>query len=121
VSGDVVGETTSAGVKKLSGWYIAMACVFIILGIVSIVEPWIAGLAIAILVGWLLIFSGGTHLVAAFSGGGVARVIWQVVMGIIYVVGGIYFLGHPLLGLSTLTLLLAGILLAEAPVVEPFP
>jgi len=29
-------------------------------------------------------------------------------------VGGIYFLTHPLLGLGTLTLLLAGIILAEA-------
>jgi uncharacterized membrane protein HdeD (DUF308 family) len=101
-------------IKKVSVWFIAMAIVFIILGIFAIAEPGVAGLAVAILVGWLLIFGGVAHLIAAFSGGGAGRVIWQVILGILYVVGGVYFLTHPLLGLGTLTLLLAGIILAEA-------
>lgn len=99
-------------VKQASGWFIAMAVLFIIVGFVSIVEPGIAGLAVAILVGWVLLFGGGAHLIAAFSGGGTGRVIWQVILGIVYLIGGIYFLTHPLLGLGTLTLLLAGIILA---------
>jgi uncharacterized membrane protein HdeD (DUF308 family) len=41
-------------------------------------------------------------------------VIWQVIVGIIYIIGGFYFLTHPLLGLGTLTLFLAGIILAGA-------
>ena len=77
-------------------------------------EPGIAGLAIAILVGWVLVFGGGAHLIAAFSGGGAGRVIWQIILGIVYLIGGIYFLMHPLLGLGTLTLLLAGIILTGA-------
>ena len=101
-------------VKKASSWFIGMAVVFILLGILAIVEPGVAGLAITILVGWLLIFGGGAHLVAAFSGGGAGRVIWQVLIGIVYIVGGFYFLTHPLLGLGSLTLLLAVIILMEA-------
>jgi uncharacterized membrane protein HdeD (DUF308 family) len=101
-------------VKKASGWFMAMAVVFIILGLMAIVEPGVAGLAVTILVGWLLIFGGVAHLVTAFSGGGAGRVIWQVLIGIVYIVGGFYFLTHALLGLGTLTLLLAGIILAEA-------
>ena len=101
-------------VKKASGWFIGMAVVFILLGILAIVEPGVAGLAITILVGWLLIFGGGAHLVAAFSGGGTGRVIWQVLIGIVYIVGGFYFLTHPLLGLGSLTLLLAVIILMAA-------
>jgi uncharacterized membrane protein HdeD (DUF308 family) len=108
------GLRLPATLKKASGWFIAMAVAFIILGIMAIVEPAIAGLAVTVLVGWLLIFAGGAHLVAAFGGGGAGRVIWQVIVGIIYVIGGVYFLTHPLLGLGTLTLLLAGIILAEA-------
>ena len=100
--------------KKASGLFIAMAVVFIILGIFAIAEPEVAGLAVAILVGWVLIFGGAAHVIAAFSGGGAGRVIWQVILGIIYIVGGVYFLTHPLLGLGTLTLFLAGIILAEA-------
>jgi len=88
--------------------------IFIILGILAIVEPGIAGITVSFLVGWLLIFGGGAHLVGAFSGGGAGRVIWHVILGLIYIMGGLYFLTHPLLGLGSLTLFLAGILVAEA-------
>ncbi len=101
-------------VKKASGMFIGMAVVFIILGILAIVEPGVAGLAVTILVGWLLLFGGAAHLIAAFSGGGPGRVIWQVLIGIVFIAGGIYYLTHPLLGLGTLTLILAVIILAAA-------
>jgi uncharacterized membrane protein HdeD (DUF308 family) len=100
-------------IKKASGWFIGMAIVFILLGMMAIIEPGVAGMAIAILVGWLLIFGGVAHLVAAFTGGGAGRVIWQVLIGIVYALGGVYFLTHPLLALGTLTLLLAAIILME--------
>jgi len=106
------GPLTNAG--KAGGWLIAMAVVFIILGLMAIIEPMVAGLAVAVLVGWVLIFAGATHLIGAFSGGGAGRVIWQILLGIIYVIGGGYFLTHPLLGLGSLTLLLAAILMIEA-------
>jgi uncharacterized membrane protein HdeD (DUF308 family) len=101
-------------INKASGWFIAMAVAFILLGIFAIIEPAIAGLAVTLLVGWILIFGGVAHLVAAFSGGGAERAIWQAVIGIVYFLSGFYLLAHPLLGLGTLTLLLAGIILAEA-------
>jgi uncharacterized membrane protein HdeD (DUF308 family) len=91
-----------------------MAVVFIVLGMLAIIEPGVAGLAVTILVGWLLIFGGVAHLVAAFSGGGAGRVLWQILIGVVYIVGGGYFLMHPLLGLGTLTLFLALIILTEA-------
>jgi uncharacterized membrane protein HdeD (DUF308 family) len=101
-------------IKRASGWFIGIAVVFILLGIFAIIEPGVAGLAVAILAGWLLIFGGGAHLIEAFSGGGAGRVIWQVLIGIAYILGGIYFLTHPLLGLDTLTLLLGVVIFAEA-------
>ena len=100
--------------KRASGWLIAVAVVFIVLGMIAVVEPGVAGLAVTILVGWLLILGGATHLVTSFSGGGAGRVIWQVILAIVYIIGGVYFLTHPLLALGTLTLFLAGIILAEA-------
>lgn len=108
------GLRSPAGVvKKLTGWFIAMSVVFIILGILAIVEPGIAAVAIAILAGWLLIFGGVAHLVTAFGGGGTKQVILQAVIGLVYLVGGFYFVMHPLLAVGTLTLVLAGIILAE--------
>lgn len=100
--------------KKAGGWLIAIGVLFIILGILAIAEPLVAGLAVAFLVGWLLIVGGVAHFVAAFGGGGASRVIVQVLIGVVYLAGGLYFVTHTLLGLGTLTLLLAGIILVEA-------
>src|SRR5277367_5012530 len=100
--------------KKASGWLIAIGVIFIVLGIMAIAEPLVAGLAVAFLVGWLLIVGGVAHLVAAFGGGGALRVIVQVLIGVVYLAGGLYFVTHTLLGLGTLTILLAGIILVEA-------
>jgi uncharacterized membrane protein HdeD (DUF308 family) len=100
-------------VRKITGWYIAAAVLFIVLGIFSIVEPGIAGLAVTLLVGWLLLFGCVAHFISAFKGGGAKQVIFQVLLGILYLIGGLYFLTHPIMGVGTLTLLLAAIILAE--------
>jgi uncharacterized membrane protein HdeD (DUF308 family) len=99
--------------KKITGWYIAAAVLFIVLGIFAIVEPGVAALGVTLLVGWLLVVGAVFHFVAAFKGGGAKQVIFQVLIGILYAVGGLYFLTHPIMGPATLTLLLAGIILAE--------
>lgn len=101
-------------VRKTRVWFMVMAVVFILLGVFAIVEPGVAGLAVAMLVGWVLMFGGVAHLVAAFSGGGAGRVIWQTLIGFAYIVGGIYFATHPFLALGSLTLILAGVLFMEA-------
>ena len=102
-----------AAVQRRGRWLTAIGIVFVILGILAIVEPAVAGLAVAILVGWFLLFGGVAHAIAAF-GGGAGRTIWQLVVAVIYFVGGFYFLTHPLLGLGSLTLFLAAILVVEA-------
>lgn len=99
---------------KASGWLIAIGALFIVLGTLAIAEPFVAGLAVAFLAGWLLVFGGAAHFIAAFGGGGVWRVIVQLLIGVVYFAGGFYFLTHPLLGLGTLTLLLAIVILTEA-------
>jgi uncharacterized membrane protein HdeD (DUF308 family) len=98
--------------RKFSGWLIVAAILFIVLGAFAIIEPAVAGLGVALLVGWLLIFGGITHFVSAFEGGGAKRVIFQVLAGVVFVIGGYYFITHPLLALGTLTLLLAAVILA---------
>ena len=105
---------TGSLLSKASSWLIAIGVLFIILGTLAIAEPFVAGLAMAFLVGWLLMIGGVAHFIAAFAGGGVWRVLAQLLIGVVYFAGGLYFLTHPLLALGTLTLLLATIILAEA-------
>ena len=99
--------------KKITGWYIAAAVLFIVLGIFAIIEPGVASLGVTLLVGWLLIIGAVGHLIGAFKGGGAKQVIFQLLIAVVYFIGGIYFLTHPIMALGTLTLLLAGVILAE--------
>jgi uncharacterized membrane protein HdeD (DUF308 family) len=102
-----------AAAKKITGWYIAAAVLFVVLGIFAIIEPEVAGLGVTLLVGWLLVIGAVFHFIAAFKGGGAKQVIFQVLVGIVYAIGGFYFLTHTIMGPATLTLLLAAILLVE--------
>jgi len=98
--------------RTFSGWLIVAAILFIVLGAFAIIEPAVAGLGVALLVGWLLIFGGVSHFVSAFEGGGARRVLFEILAGVVFVVGGYYMVTHPLLALSTLTLVLAAVILA---------
>lgn len=107
-------ETFSSRFAHDAGvWLIVTACLFILLGLFAIIEPIVTGLAISLLVGWLLIAGGATHIVSIFhrdDGGAV----WHLALGLVYISGGMYFLSHPVIALEALTLLLAMLLFVEA-------
>jgi uncharacterized membrane protein HdeD (DUF308 family) len=109
-------HSPGAVAKKITGWYIVAAVLFIVLGMFAIIEPGVAGLGVTLLVGWLLLFGAVMHFIAAFKGGGAKQVIFQVLIGILYVIGGLYFLTHTIMGITTLTLLLGSIILVEGVV-----
>jgi len=83
-----------------------------VLGIFAIIEPAVAALAVSRLVGWLLVFGGLVYLIGACAGRGLKEVIFQLAIGIIYLIGGRYSLTHPHLAMATLTLLLGAVIMA---------
>jgi uncharacterized membrane protein HdeD (DUF308 family) len=95
-------------------WLIGTAVAFLLLGTMAILEPEAAGLALATIVGWLLIGSGFVHGVNAFRSESVTRAAGEVFVGLLYVIAGLYFLAHPLIELGALTVSLAFVLFAEA-------
>lgn len=107
--------TTTVDAGTTSGrWGVVLGILFIVVGIFAIGEPVVAGLAVALLVGWALIVAAAAHLVGAFSAGSIGRGIWQAIVGVAYFIAALYFLTHPLLGLTTLTIVLAIVLFVEA-------
>jgi len=98
--------------KRLTGWYILAAVLFILLGLFAIIEPATAVVGIAWLLGWLLLVGGVAHFIATFKGGSTKRLPLQILSAIAFVLGGLYILTHPLLAIGTLTALLAVVLLA---------
>jgi uncharacterized membrane protein HdeD (DUF308 family) len=99
--------------KKFTGWYIAAAVLFILLGLFAIVEPATAAVGIVLLLGWLLIFGGVAHFIGTFKGGGAKRVFFQILSAVVFLVAGYYLLTHPQMAVGTLTALLALVILAE--------
>jgi|SRR5208283_890079 len=91
-------------------WSIALSVLMVVAGVFAIIVPPASGIAVTILVGWLLVLSGAAHLAYSWHtrhGGGL---FWGMLLGIIYIVVGGYVLLHPLVGLESLTLALAAYL-----------
>ena len=101
-----------ATAKRLSGWNILAAVLFIVLGLFAIIEPAMAVTGITLLLGWLLILGGVAHLITTLKGGSARRVFFQILSAIAFVLGGLYILTHPLLAIGTLTALLAVVIFA---------
>jgi uncharacterized membrane protein HdeD (DUF308 family) len=108
-------SATSVGtiVKKSVGWSIGLSVLMILAGIVAIAVPQAAGIAVNLLVGWLLVFSGVTHLIFSWHTRHTGGMIWELLLGILYAFVGAYLLYRPVAGLATLTLALAFYLFAE--------
>ena len=99
--------------KESLGWLTTLSVLMILAGILAIVVPPAAGIAVAILVGWLLVFSGGAHLAFAWRTRSSGGFLWELLLGILYIAVGAYLLLHPVAGLASLTLALAIYLFAE--------
>ncbi|HXY26347.1 MAG TPA: HdeD family acid-resistance protein [Candidatus Acidoferrum sp.] len=101
-------------VKSSVGWSIALSILMIVAGILAIASPMAAGIAVNVLVAWLLLFSGCFHLVFAWHTRTAGGLIWELLIGIAYIFTGVYILMHPLAGLASLTIVLAIYLTAKA-------
>ena len=86
----------------------------IVAGILAIASPLAAGVAVNVLVAWLLVFSGCVHLAFAWHTRSTGGFLWELLLGIVYMFAGGYLLIHPLAGLASLTIALAIYLLLEA-------
>ena len=100
--------------KESVGWSIGLSVLMIVAGVLAIVIPPAAGIAVLVAVAWLLMFSGAVHLLFAWHTRTTGGLILELLVGILYVGVGAYTLAHPAAGLAALTLFLAGYLFAEA-------
>src|SRR2546422_11765177 len=108
-------SATSIGtiVKKSVGWSIGLSVLMMLAGLLAIAAPQAAGITVSLLVAWLLVFSGVAHLVFAWHTRTAGGMVWELLMGILYVFVGAYLLLRPVAGLASLTLALAIYLFAE--------
>jgi uncharacterized membrane protein HdeD (DUF308 family) len=104
--------TPSAPGAKGGGRMI-IGVLLILIGLLAIILPFIAGIAITAFIGWLLLFAGIVHLIYCWQSRNSGGVIWQLLIAILYLFVGFYLIFHPARGLVTLTLLLASYFVVE--------
>jgi len=85
----------------------------VILGVMAIGAPFLAAVAVNAVIAWLIIVAGIVHLVLAFHAHGAGSAIWRVLVGLAYLAFGGYMIVHPVLGVASLTLVLAALFVIE--------
>jgi uncharacterized membrane protein HdeD (DUF308 family) len=90
-----------------SGGSIAWAILLIAFGFLATALPLGTSLGVVLIVGWLVVFSGAIQFVHAFQSKGAGSIAWKLLVAVVYLIAGFYFLLHPLLSLGSFTLALA--------------
>ncbi len=109
-----MAQNTPVGiVRQASAWSIAWGVLLIVLGMMAVGSPFLAAVAVNVVIAWLIVLAGVVHLVLAFQAHGAGNVIWKLLVGIAYLFFGGYLIMHPVLGVASLTLLLASLFLIE--------
>jgi uncharacterized membrane protein HdeD (DUF308 family) len=100
-------------VRHASTLSILWGVLLIVFGMMAIGAPFIAAVAVNAVIAWLIVLAGAVHIVLAFRVHGAGSMIWKLLVGIAYLCFGGYMLMHPVLGVASLTLLLASLFLIE--------
>ncbi len=125
---EVLREAMRGSVRRHWFWYLLQGGLMIVGGVLALVYPVIASLAVVSLLGWVLIVSGiaqGLSLVGARN----MPTFWlQAVSVALSVIVGILFLSNPEDGLSTVTFVLIVYFVVEgiskvifALTIRPYP
>jgi uncharacterized membrane protein HdeD (DUF308 family) len=87
--------------------------VLIVLGLTAVALPMLATLAVAILIGWLLLVSGSVGLVTSIWMRRAPGFLWSLLSAILGIAAGIVLLWWPLSGALSLTVILTAFLSVE--------
>ena len=97
-----------AGLSNLgSGKSMVWAILLIVFGFLAIALPFATSWGVVVVIAWLIVFSGGLQFIHALQSKGVGHILWKLLVAILYLVVGLYFLMHPLLGVAAFTIALA--------------
>ncbi len=102
-----IASTLQESPQKIWRWLLTSAIVTIILGIAAILLPFMATLALEVILAIVFLIASVTLMVHAFQSWQLEGLIFRLIMGIIYGIAGVMLLAYPVKGALTLTVLLA--------------
>jgi uncharacterized membrane protein HdeD (DUF308 family) len=94
-------------------FFLIEGIVLLALGVAAIGVPPVATVAVAILIGWLVLVSGIVGLIATIRARGAPGFGWSLLSAIIGIVAGVVLLAWPLSGAFSLTVILTVFLVIE--------
>jgi uncharacterized membrane protein HdeD (DUF308 family) len=92
-------------------WFLVLGIALIVLGAVSLGAAGLSTLASVLTFGWLLVFGGTFEAITAFWAGRQSGFWLHLFAGLLFAVGGVLILAHPVASVAGLTLLLAALFL----------
>jgi uncharacterized membrane protein HdeD (DUF308 family) len=98
-----VADLDTKVVRERWGWFMALGILLIVLGMIAIGGPLASGVAVSLLIGWLLVISGVAHGIHAFQSSGWRGGLVQILCGLLYLGVGVMMIRNPITGLLALT------------------
>lgn len=95
------------------GLFLAEGIILVILGLLAIVVPPLASLAVTIFIGWLFVISGIAGLIMTFRARGAPGFWWSLISAVIALIAGVLLLWQPVLGVLSLTFVLIAFFLID--------
>jgi uncharacterized membrane protein HdeD (DUF308 family) len=114
-SGSIVGDLEAARreIADNWGWFVALGVLCIIVGILAIIFPLASSIAMKILIGWLLLITGIMHIVHCFQASNWRGFLWDLLLGVLFIVAGGWLVFFPIAGLIALTAFLAWVFILQ--------
>ncbi|MGO4667755.1 HdeD family acid-resistance protein [Bosea sp. 2YAB26] len=100
-------------VRLMSGKIIALGIALVICGIIAIASPAISTMAVTLFLGLILAVAGAFKVVQSFMVKEWSGFVWQLLVGMIELLGGILVYFNPMKGAIAITLVIALVLIAE--------
>ncbi|WP_342643114.1 HdeD family acid-resistance protein [Rhodoligotrophos ferricapiens] len=94
-------------------WFVALGIALLVIGFLAIIFPIVFTLTAQVLVGIAMLVGGIAVLVHAFSERSWGGLIWEILVGALYVIAGLYFIFDPLGGMVAFTIALAAFFIVD--------
>lgn len=110
---DGIQAAVAASLKLHWRAFLVEGIVLFILGLLAIVIPNVATLAVEVFIGWVLLLSGVVGLISTFRMRSAPGFGWSLLSAVIAIAAGVILLAWPLSGVFSLTVILTAFLTVE--------
>ncbi|MGO9673411.1 MAG: HdeD family acid-resistance protein [Methylocella sp.] len=112
-----LGGGLGAGLARTIGahwkWYLAEGVILVILGLLAVLSPLIAGIFATLFIGWLFLFAGVAGLIFTYKQRAAPGFWWSLFSSAIAVLAGLSLAFSPVTGLISLTIILIAYFLID--------